>query len=180
MLKHEQTINDVKFTLTPAKTEPREGRASFDYLRLDVSQFADTANPMAVAEIVGTIAGHDVVAGWIQASLDRAFQAAQKESGKDTLDDTAKLKAVIAYMIEAKFGLSKSTNISPAERIAKTFETTKKALVEKLKAKTITHTEFAREIAAASTTMTTDLLALPTESEPTASTNPSSPNPAKS
>lgn len=163
-IKHMKTIkiNEVDVTVTQSKTEPREGRQPFSYYRLDLAQWADKDNPMNVAEVLSHVAGYDVVTGWLQAGLDRAFQAAQREAGKDTLADDAKLTAALAYMTESKFGLSKSTNLSPAERITKEFESAKKTLVADLKAKTITHAQFAAKIAEASTRMTTDLLALPT------------------
>lgn len=160
-MKNQLTINGVLVTLTPAKTEPRANRQPFEYNRFDVQQFADPANPMAILEIVATIVGHDVANSMLQQSLDRAFQACQKESGNDTLTADAKLDAAIAYMTEAKFGLSKSTNLSPSERIIKSFEATKKQLVDKLKLKTITHAEFAKLISEASVTMTNDLNKLP-------------------
>jgi hypothetical protein len=162
-MKNQVTINGVTVTLTPAKTEARANRQPFEYNRFDVQQFADKDNPMAILEIVAAVVGYDVANAMLQQSLDRAFQACQKESGNDTLTADAKLDAAIAYMTEAKFGLSKSTSLSPSERIVKAFESTKKSLVDKLKAKSITHADFAKEIAAASITMTNDLNALPTE-----------------
>lgn len=163
------TINEIPVTLTPYTTEAREGRLAFKYNRLDLQQFpttddtTDTDKARAIFENLTTVATPAVVIGWLQASLDRAFQAAQKEAGKDTLTDDVKLQSAVDYMVVAKFGLSKSVSMSPSQRILKTYETVEKALKVKLKDKSITLPAFMKELQAAQLVMMTNLGALPSE-----------------
>lgn len=153
------TVNDVAVNLTPATTIAREGNKPFTYNRMDLAQFNDDANPLAVAEVLHDIMGHDSFVGLLQSGLDRNFQAAQKEAGKDTLDDAAKLQAATDYMLVSKFGLNRTSNASPQERIVAEYQRIMKELKGQLTKKTINKTKFDADVMTALVKMQKDLTA---------------------
>lgn len=163
-MKNQITINGVEVTLTPAKTEPRAGREPFSYHRFDIQQFAsgDTQadKDRNVWETVSLIVTPPVFNALLQQSLDRAFQACQKTSNNDTLTPDAKLDAALAYMTEAKFGLSKSTSLSPSDKVMKDFDRTKALLIKAKKDKVITEAQFKTQIGEAILAMQKNLMSL--------------------